>query len=393
MTRTTGISPDHRPLEEVESGFPEGLRFRAWTLAGPLRFLRFLLIGLPVILSACAKTGEPQPPLVQLPRPSVDLGASQHGDGILLTASMPKENTDGSPAHTLREIELFRITEENRTASGQLPQDDFLARAERIFGIRDDFSPVLSGQRLQFRDSLRTVDRSTVYQRAFRYALRFINSKDQTAGLGNQVVIAPLPAPLPPADLAAEVTQEAIRLRWSAPPENSDGSRPARIAGYRLCRSEDPNVFPALPVHDGLLQKPETEDRNFQFDKAYYYAVSVVASVENPHAESQASSPLAVTPVDRFPPPAPANFQVVADKGVVILLWTAPEAPDIAGYRIYRSGGGEDRSLLQAELVSSLSFRDDKAAAGTPLRYGVTAVDTHGNEGPPAETTIEIPRQ
>jgi hypothetical protein len=355
--------------------------------------MKILLFAVLLGLSACAKTGDPQPPLVQLPRPSADLAATQLDDGIVLTVSMPKENTDGSPVGTLRDIEVLRVAEENTKASGEIPEDEFLNRAERVLAVSDDFSKVLIGEKLVFRDTLGSVDKAAFYRRSFRYAVRFINSRNQTAGLGNQVIIAPVPVPLPPDGVSAEVSQDFIRVRWKTPAENSDGSRPARIAGYKLYRTEDPKSFPALPVHGDLLPKPELEDRDFQFDKTYYYAVSVVASAETPYAESRPSGAFAVTPVDKFAPGPPPNLQVVMEKGIVILLWTAPQAPDIAGYRIYRSHNGGDRVQLVSEPVSALSFRDGKAGPGTTCRYIVTTVDTHGNEGPAAQISIEIPPQ
>ena len=80
------------------------------------------------------------------------------------------------------------------------------------------------------------------------------------------------------------------------------------------------------------------------------------------------------------------------DRGVVVLLWAAPEAPDIAGYRVYRAEGTYGvPGLLGQELVTGLSLRDDSVRPGVRYRYSVSAVDTHGNEGPPAETSIEVP--
>ncbi len=350
------------------------------------------LLFVPLFLSSCAKTGDPQPPLVRVPRPSVDLSALQQGDDVVLIVSMPRENTDGSPAVPPSEIELFRLAQEDRRDRGEIPENDFLARAEQIFDVSGDLSAVISRERLVFRDSLPSGDRAAVYQRAYRYAVRFINSRNQTAGLGNQAVIAPVPVPAPPAEVSSEVTQDFIRLHWSPPQGNADGSRPARVAGYKLYRSEDPNFLSPEPLHDGLLLEPEFEDRSFQFGQTYYYAVSVIASAENPYAESRASTRHAVSPTDRFPPPAPVDLQAVVDRGVVLLLWLAPDAPDVSGYRIYRTDKAGIRVLLHSDLVSALSFRDEKAEAGISWLYGVAAVDIHGNEGPPAEVSIDIPR-
>jgi hypothetical protein len=351
-----------------------------------------ICIAVALILQGCAKVGAPVPPLVKVPSPSTDLSAQERSDGITLTVSMPTLNTDGSPVSSLKQIEGYRIVEADRRPWLPLSQEEFLWRAERIIDISDDFSSHLHGSVLVFNDGQAAAGREGAYQKSLRYALRFINAKNQTAGLGNQVVIAPVPLALPPADLSSEAGQDFVRIRWSPPAENDDGSRPARIAGYKIYRTEDPKTPLPAPLNDTLLPKPEFTDRNFQFDKTYYYVVSVVSSTENPYAESRASKPLAVATLDMYPPGAPGDFHAVQDRGIVILLWTAPEVPDIAGYRVYRAEGADGAfQPLVKGLIALLSQRDETVQPGKLYRYRVRAVDTHGNEGPPAEASVEIP--
>ena len=138
------------------------------------------------------------------------------------------------------------------------------------------------------------------------------------------------------------------------------------------------------------LPGPEFEDRNFGFDRTYYYKVSVVGRSE-PYAETSASSALEVVTRDTFPPGPPANLNAIVESGVVFLLWSAPPQKDVAGYRVYRSSQGGQGQLLETELVRELSYRDTKAAPAHTYAYSVRAVDTHGNEGPPAETSIGLP--
>jgi hypothetical protein len=230
---------------------------------------------------------------------------------------------------------------------------------------------------------------SEVHRQGLRYAVRFINRKNQAAGLSNQVFIAPVPMPAAPDPPVFEVAEDRIRVVWKEPRTNTDGSTPPTVAGYNVYRAEKPDGFGAAPLNDSLLQRPEFEDRSFEFGKTYYYSVSIVGSRENPYAESRPSEPAVVTPRDTFPPGAPVNLNAVAEGGVVILLWSAPSATDIAGYRIYRRVEGAERVLLEPELLNELSYRDSKVEAGRSYTYSVHAVDTHGNEGPPAETSVD----
>lgn len=361
--------------------------------ASPIFLLSISVCTVLFLVAGCAKVGEPQPPVLLIPKPAADLAARQYADRIALTVSMPTANTDGSPVTTLQEVELFRVSESAGQLTAPLQDEEFLKRAERILSVSaDKFASYLHDKTFVFMDELAAAGGSRAYGSVFDYAVRFINRKNQMAGLSNQAIITPMVIPGPPAGLTVELTQDYVRLRWIPPTANVDGSTPPRIAGYNVCRTEDPQKFPPAPLNLEPLQKPELEDRKFQFDKTYYYAVSIVGNRENPSVESNPSAPLKVVTRDTFPPGPPQNLNAVVEKDIVILLWAAPPDPDVAGYRIYRSEeGGKEKQLLQAALVNALSFRDEKAQTGKKYEYYVSAVDTHGNESAPAHTTVEVP--
>jgi hypothetical protein len=352
---------------------------RAATAAAALALFCLLAAG-------CAKTGEPQPPLLLIPRPASDLNAVQISNEIVISVSLPVENTAGGPVTTLDLIEVLRVLESERISAGPLPEEQFLARAGRVLSLSvGDSAAYTSNGRLTLRDDMAGM--SGIHNSGFRYAVRFINRKNQTAGLSNQVFIAPVPMPAAPGPPAFEVAEDRIRVTWEDPQTNTDGSTPPTVAGYNLYRAETPDGSGAVPLNNSPLQKPEYEDRAFEFGKTYFYAVSVVGSRENPYAESRPSEPASVTPRDTFPPGAPVNLNAVVESGMVILLWSAPGAADVAGYRIYRRPEGGARALLEPELVNEFSYRDTKVEPGRRYTYSVHAVDTHGNEGPAAETS------
>ena len=343
-------------------------------------------------IAGCAKTGDPHPPFLLIPKPPTDLSARQYGDQALLSVSMPAENTDGSPVTTLATIEIFRLMEQNR-ASAPLSELEFLKRAQLVFAIpAGKLNSFLREKTLTFRDPLEFPDRALIYSRSFRYAFRFVNDKDQAAGLTNQTVFSPVPIPPAPQGLSDEITQDSIRIRWEPPAANMDGSTPPRIAGYNVYRTADPKHFPPNPINSEPLPAAEGTDRDFQFDTTYYYQVAVVGSRENPQAESPPSMPLQVTPRDTFPPGAPQNANAVVDGNTVVLMWVPAAGNDVAGYRVYRmEQGSAGWTVLQKALVTTLSYRDATVQLGKTYVYRVTAIDTHGNEGPPAEAMVELP--
>ncbi len=350
--------------------------------------------GLAVLsaVSGCAKVGEPQPPIILIPKPAADLAASQVGNAVVLSVSMPAENTNGSPVTTLQQVEVLRLSSSRGQITGPLSENEFKLKAELILTVAADrFSAYLHDKTFVFKDEFSLQERDAIYGRTYDYSVRFVNRKLQTAGIGNQAIISPVAIPAPPGGLTTRLTQEYVRLTWEPPTENMDRSTPPRIAGYNVYRSEDPKRFPPAPLNPEPLPKPEYEDRSIQFDKTYYYAVSVVGSRANPHAESIASPPVQVVARDVFAPEPPQNLNAVVENGVVILLWVAPREPDVAGYRVYRREEEREQQLLQPAPVSTLSFRDEKVQAGKKYEYFVTALDTHGNESTSARISVEVP--
>ncbi len=343
--------------------------------------------------TSCAKVGEPIPPVLLIPKPATDLSVREEGNRIVLTVSVPTQNTNDTPVTTLQQVQLFRSTVPGGQWSAPFPEKDYLEGAESILSISaDKFGNYTQDKSFVLQDEMGSGQPPLQYGSTVSYAVRFVNRKKQSAGLSNFVVITPIAIPGPPSDLSAELSQYQVLLRWTPPAANLDGSTPARIVSYNVYRSEDPSKFPSSPLNSGPLQNPEFEDRGFQFDKTYYYAVSTVGNRSDPYAESFPSAPVKVVAKDTFPPGSPQNLNAVVENGVVILLWVAPPELDVAGYRVYRSGAdGRGGQLLSPGLVNALSFRDEKARAGNKYQYYVTAVDTHGNEGPASHITLEVP--
>ena len=352
----------------------------------PVRLPAVLVLVFPVLFVGCAKTGDPQPPRVQVPKPPADLQVRQYSDKAMFTVSIPVSNTDGSPFTNPGAVEVFRLTQERTDGPRQWSDEEFLGRAELQLRIPPDkFAGYARDGTLVFQDDLAAGDRSL----RFYYAVRFVNKRNETAGFSNQVNLAPIAVPAAPADLRLTPAQDMVRLNWTPPAENVDGTRPPGIAGYNVYRTEESQPLPEVPLNKEPLQAPEFEDRNFQFDKTYHYSVSVIASTENPYAESARSKPVMIVTRDTFPPGKPVQLDAVVESGVVILLWAAPAETDVSGYKIHRQEvGAGDRVALQSSLITTLSYRDETVQSGKSYEYDVAAVDGNGNEGMPAKIHV-----
>ena len=354
--------------------------------AGIFRWFQVVCCALCFFWAGCARIADPKPPERRIPEAVHDLEARQVGEEVLLTFSVPERNTDGSPARTIRSLEIFRVTEKAETemslSSADLSEEIFFSLATRVFSIpAARFPEYTRGNVFTIRDSPRTAPGGSIYSLRFRYIAFFVNEKNQAAGLGRQAVVQPMILPPAPEDLAAVVTEQEIRVTWTPPPGNADTARPLRIA-YNIYRSETPDGFPAVPVNDMPLAAAEYTDRDFEFDKNYYYAVRVVA-LSNPPAEGANSRILKVETRDIFPPSPPGNFTAVAENGIVTLFWTPSPSADVAGYRIFRNsrtkGLEKPRTPLRDGLITGISFRDENADPGGDYIYEIQAVDGHGN--------------
>lgn len=339
----------------------------------------------------CAKIADPRPPRIRVPKPAVDLEVRQFAGSVIITLSMPDQNTDGSPAITLRRVDIFRLAEDASRSRNPapLPEKEFLLKAELIFSIPESrFPEYAAGKSLLVRDEILSPNKSAAYASTFRYAALFVNNRNQAAGLSNQVAIQPVPIPKPPAALSAEVAEHYITLKWAPPSENMDGSRPPRLAGYNIYRSEDPRQLPSSPINSDPIQTSTYEDSSFHFGKTYSYAVSSVANVKNPHAESEVSDIISIVARDIFPPAPPKNFTAALEEEgeIIVLLWSPSPSPDVQGYRIYRLERGATPRPLHTGLIAGLSYRDSGAAKSS--RYSIVAVDANGNESKAIQTRV-----
>ena len=112
--------------------------------------------------------------------------------------------------------------------------------------------------------------------------------------------------------------------------------------------------------------------------------------------EGPASAPACVTPIDTFAPPAPTALEAVGGAGVISLIWEAVEAPDLAGYLVFRGEAtGEPTTPLTPAPIGDSSFEDRTVTPGVRYVYVVVAVDsaTPANRSAPSNRAEETARQ
>ncbi len=199
-------------------------------------------------------------------------------------------------------------------------------------------------------------------------AVRVIGPNGKESGWSNFVNLTVVPPPQTPADVKAEGTADGVRLTWQGAPGDFAVLRRSGTAGG----------FAAV----GEVQQNEYLDRTAEFGKPYTYLVQRIVKLgDNRTVQSDLSAEVTITPKDIYPPAAPQGLRVVAGPGSIELTWDRSPAPDLAGYRVYRSAaGGAWQKIGETSQVPTYS--DRQIEGGKAYEYAVTAVDQAGNESP-----------
>ena len=92
--------------------------------------------------------------------------------------------------------------------------------------------------------------------------------------------------------------------------------------------------------------------------------------------ESNASDPICVTPLDRFPPAAPRGLAAVSGTGVINLIWDPNTEADLGGYLVLRGEApGDTLQALTPWPIRETRYADRTTRAGVTYFYAVLAVD------------------
>ena len=230
---------------------------------------------------------------------------------------------------------------------------------------------------------------------------------------GAQTELALTNVPDPPAGLRADYTPASVSLTWepsgglvgflldralpaeplpydSAQPiapatPAVDASVPAGPTTYSVYRQLAPDPLLLPPAESPVWSVPPP----IALNPAPLAVTSLSDPLEGGQARcytvraqrgsvmSAATPPLCVTPVDVFPPAAPAGLAAVPSEGGISLIWEPSTELDVGGYLVLRREAG-DATLRQLtdQPIAEARYRDADVKAGTRYIYLVAAVDT-----------------
>ncbi len=330
-----------------------------------------------------------------------DLTARQSGNDVILTFTLPQQTVDKRPLQELPTIEIYRgfPTRTSPPSVGTSKLAGMLVGliATSPSGMVENY--VRQGH-VVYSDP---IPASTFSTKSVQEAVYFVQtraSEKKSSAESNFASVSVYALPNPINDLKAVVTHAAVALTWTAPQEDPSSGAPA-IVSYRVYRSEaEPGAAESAPkatsslafVGESDAASTSFNDSNFEFGKAYVYAIRSVVQYPSETLESANSNLAAVAPRDTFPPAAPQGLLVVLVPGQgdtpshLELSWAINPETDIAGYNVYRSEqAGTHGARVSTELLLTPAFRDMNVQPGRRYFYSVTAVDRTGNESPSSE--------
>ena len=214
------------------------------------------------------------------------------------------------------------------------------------------------------------------------YAVRAYGPQGDRSALSNQALLMPKEPPQPPEAVTVTPQADGILVAWK-PVANGGG-----YAVYRRAATER---FSSKPL--ALVRSGETRhlDQTARFGQSYIYSVTTVDPKQS-LVESAIKAEQEIHYVDVYPPPVPEELVAVAEAGRARLVWRQSEAPDLAGYIVYRKGATGDYVRLTAKPIAATNYVDTAVVSGQAYDYRVTAIDQTGNESAPsAEVHVAVP--
>ena len=376
--------------------------------------------ALVVLFLACGKRGDPHPPIPVIPKPTSDLVVAQRGAKLILSWSFPSLTTSGQKLGGIRRAVVYRyaeelpITQPPRDTKTLLPGDidptvptaislfakvppigrqQFTRLRQRIDSLEpSDLPAATAGARLVYEDSppFHTSDGRPL-RLDYAVVTEGFTAKSE---MSNLAIIVPVDVPVPPDSLAATPKPEGVLLTWKAPQKVFTGDEKPRVAGYNIYRSAKGQEAEDLATPVNATPVSQTTYTDVPAYGTHQYVVTAVASNGPPRIESDPSAPTVAEFKDLVPPPPPTGLTALVETNAVRLVWDAVDAPDLAGYRLYRTEGTglqELKVVARIPLVvnpplTQTHYTDTTVNRGISYFYELASVDKSGNESKPVKT-------
>ena len=384
------------------------------------RILSSALLALAVLLAAgCGKKGDPQPPFPRSAKAVADLAVEQEALEAVLTFSYPDRLLNGEPLTDLAAIEVYRVvnpapaltaprttpppssgarTDEAPVAgarraavNARVAEQNFYRDAERIAVLRvSEIARRTRGATIVFEDPLGPLLARQPPPTALAYAVVSVRRGGERSPLSNLVAISPEVPPAAPVLLAVTPEEGRICLEWLPPERDLLGRPDGKAGGYFVYRRALPEEEYGQPLNARPVDGTAYVDVGPPYGAKLVYTVRAILPGK-PRIEGAAALEAVIDYRDIFPPPPPARLDALAETGLIRLVWDPVDAPDLAGYAVFRSEGAAAPVRLNADLVIDSFFSDATVQPGHRYTYTVKAFDRAGNASAPSPPAAAEP--
>ena len=207
--------------------------------------------------------------------------------------------------------------------------------------------------------------------------------------LSNIAALVPDVAPQAPVLFPALPLEGRVCLDW-LPPQNDVLGQPVEIGGYEVYRRILPEQEFDRPLNGKPIVAASYEDVGAPYGAPLVYTVRAVLA-KNPKVEGLPAEELAFMYRDIYPPGAPSRIDALSEGNRVRLVWNPVDAPDLAGYLVFRAEGSGAFERLTRDPVADPFFTDETVGQGKRYRYAVRAIDRAGNQSPLSPEAVAEP--
>ena len=217
----------------------------------------------------------------------------------------------------------------------------------------------------------------------YYYQVKAYNTQsDSSASAEVSAIITATPvAPAAPTGLTTTSSGSYALLTWTAPTSNGGSA----ITSYNIYRGTSAGSESTTAIGSSTTQT--YTDSTVVSGKTYYYVVKAVNAVGTSAASNEASYSGSSVPS------APTNLAASLTTGKITLTWTAPASSGssaITGYTVLRGTSSALTDQASIASVTTTSFTDLTAAAGTTYYYTVKAVNAVGSSVASASVSIMV---
>jgi len=202
--------------------------------------------------------GPPLPPLRIKPQSTKDLRAAQVGSKVLLSWSVPTQNTDGTPLGEPKEVQVYRLSTHTRdlTSPPTLTTRSFEKKGKKVLSIDSKNKEKYSFQgRYIYSEDVTLPSSQAPYYPLFYYAVRTVDNRGKTSDFSNIVSLLPQRVVEAPGNFSATIKEDSIVFRWAHPERNLDETTGPPLLGYNIYRRRERGQYLASQNRMVLLIK------------------------------------------------------------------------------------------------------------------------------------------